>query len=49
LTVNGFTPVSSQVFRSSETEHWGSQGTYTPGEQLSLPPLSIVTIAFADS
>jgi O-glycosyl hydrolase len=49
LTVNGFAPVSSQVWRSSETEHWGSQGTYAPGEQLSLPPLSIVTITFADS
>jgi len=49
LTVNGFTPERSQVFRSSATEHWASEGAYAPGEQLSLPPLSIVTIAFADS
>ena len=49
LTVNGFAPASSQVFRSSATEHWASEGTYAPGEQLSLPPQSIVTIAFADS
>ena len=49
LTVNGFTPVSAQVFRSSASEHWVSQGTYAPGEELSLPPLSIVTIAFADN
>jgi hypothetical protein len=49
LTVTGFAPVSSQVFRSSATEHWINQGTYAPGEELTLPPMSIITIAFADS
>jgi O-glycosyl hydrolase len=49
LTISGFVPASSQVWRSSATEHWASQGTYAPGEQLSLPPLSIVTLAFADT
>jgi glucuronoarabinoxylan endo-1,4-beta-xylanase len=49
LTINGFVPASSQVFRSSATEHWASQGTYLPGEELVLPPKSIVTIALADS
>jgi O-glycosyl hydrolase len=27
LMVNGFVPVTSQVFRSSATEHWAPQGT----------------------
>jgi len=49
LTVDGFTPASAQVFRSSATEHWISQGSYAPGEPMSLPPLSIVTIVFSDS
>jgi O-glycosyl hydrolase len=49
LTVNGFVPASAQVFRSSATEHWAAQGAYVAGEELSLPPLSIVTIALADS
>lgn len=49
LTVSGFVPVSSQVFLSSAVEHWAFQGAYTPGEDLSVPPMSIVTIAFADS
>jgi glucuronoarabinoxylan endo-1,4-beta-xylanase len=49
LTVEGFVPASSQVFLSSAEEHWASQGSYTPGEELSVPPLSIVTIAFSDS
>ena len=48
LRIFGFAPTSSQVFRSSATEHWAAQGIYAPGEQLTLPPLSIVTIAFAD-
>ena len=49
LTVAGFAPASSQVFRSSATEQWAFQGTYAPGDELAVPPLSIVTIAFADS
>jgi hypothetical protein len=49
LTVDGFAPVSAQVWRSSATEHWVSQGTYSVGDSLDVPPLSIVTIAFADS
>ncbi|MBN2576401.1 MAG: hypothetical protein JXP73_17700 [Deltaproteobacteria bacterium] len=48
LTVNGFAPASSQVFLSSATEHWALRGAYAPGEELSLPPMSIVTIAFVD-
>lgn len=48
LMVEGFVPASSQVFRSSATEHWVPQDTYVPGEGLTVPPLSIVTIAFAD-
>lgn len=49
LTISGFAPMSSQVFRSSATEHWAPQETYAPGALLTLPPLSIVTIAFLDS
>jgi glucuronoarabinoxylan endo-1,4-beta-xylanase len=49
LMVQGFVPASSQVFRSSASEHWAAQAAYAPGEELSLPPLSIVTIAFADN
>ena len=49
LKVIGFVPVSSRVFRSSATEHWAAQPAISPDEDLSVPPLSIVTIAFADS
>jgi O-glycosyl hydrolase len=49
VVVDGFVPVSAEVWRSSATEHWVSQGSYAPGDAVSLPPLSIVTLAFADS
>jgi O-glycosyl hydrolase len=48
LTLTGFLPASAQVFRSSATEHWAPQEPFVPGADMSVPPLSIVTLAFAD-
>jgi glucuronoarabinoxylan endo-1,4-beta-xylanase len=42
LTINGFTPTSSEVYRSNEIETWQYRGTYDPS--ISLPAYSIVTI-----
>ncbi len=42
LTLNGFTPSSSEVYRSSETEHWLYIGTYS--SSITLPAYSITTI-----
>jgi O-glycosyl hydrolase len=43
LTLNNFTPTSSQVYRSSQSENWVSLGTYNPS--LTIPGRSITTIA----
>ncbi len=42
LALNGFTPTSSEVYRSRETENWVSLGPFTGS--LALPPKSIITI-----
>jgi hypothetical protein len=42
LTLNGFTPCSSEIYRSSETENWLYLGPYSPS--LTLPAYSITTI-----
>jgi glucuronoarabinoxylan endo-1,4-beta-xylanase len=42
LTLHGFTPSSSAIYRSSATEHWLYLGTYSPS--LTLPAYSITTI-----
>jgi O-glycosyl hydrolase len=43
LTLNGFSPASSEVYRSSETENWVSLGTFS--NPISLPAKSITTIS----
>jgi O-glycosyl hydrolase len=42
LTLNGFTQSSSEVYRSSASDHWVSLGTFS--NPISLPALSITTI-----
>lgn len=42
LSLNGFTPSISEVYRGSETENWLYIGTY--GSSLVIPPYSITTI-----
>jgi glucuronoarabinoxylan endo-1,4-beta-xylanase len=42
LTLNGFTPSSSEIYRSSEAEHWLYLGPYSPS--MTLPAYSITTI-----
>jgi O-glycosyl hydrolase len=42
LTLNGFTPCSSEIYRSSETENWLYLGPYS--SSLTLPAYSITTI-----
>ncbi|MDD5063980.1 MAG: hypothetical protein PHQ35_04365 [Phycisphaerae bacterium] len=42
FTLKGFIPSSSEIYRSSETEHWLYLGPYSPG--LTLPAYSITTI-----
>jgi hypothetical protein len=44
LTLNGCTPTSSAVYRSSSSEHWASIGSFS--NPVSLPAKSITTIAF---
>jgi O-glycosyl hydrolase len=52
LTINGFPPsdsvVLSDVYRSSQTEHWSYIGTFNPSQSLSLPAQSITTISLAN-
>jgi glucuronoarabinoxylan endo-1,4-beta-xylanase len=51
LTVDGYTidaDTISVVYRSSATEHWLSLGAYDREKDLTIPPLSIVTIAFTN-
>jgi glucuronoarabinoxylan endo-1,4-beta-xylanase len=43
LSLNNFTPSSSEVYRSSQSENWVSLGTYNPS--LTIPGQSITTIA----
>jgi O-glycosyl hydrolase len=45
LTLNNFTPTSSQVYRSSQSENWVSLGTYNPS--LTISARSITTIALS--
>ncbi|MFA5423481.1 MAG: hypothetical protein WC374_06440 [Phycisphaerae bacterium] len=47
LSLNDFIPVISEVYRSSATENWAYQGTYSPS--LTLPGESITTIALTAS
>jgi glucuronoarabinoxylan endo-1,4-beta-xylanase len=42
LTLNGFSPTSSEVYRSSATENWAYQGTYS--SSVTAPAKSITTI-----
>jgi hypothetical protein len=42
LTLNGFMPSSSEIYRSSQTEHWLYLGPYSPS--LTSPAYSITTI-----
>jgi hypothetical protein len=44
LNINDFSPANSQVYRSSETEHWLSLGAFS--NPISLPAYSITTISF---
>jgi O-glycosyl hydrolase len=46
LTLNHFSPdgSTSEVYRSSSTEHWSSLGEFNPAEALTLPAQSITTI-----
>jgi glucuronoarabinoxylan endo-1,4-beta-xylanase len=44
LTLDGFSPVNSEVYRSSETENWVYLGAYSL--PLTLPAYSVTTIAF---
>ncbi|MBN2353668.1 MAG: hypothetical protein JXD23_13935 [Spirochaetales bacterium] len=46
LVLSGFTPVSSEIYRSSSTEHWVKAGTYEAGRKITLPSLSIATVRF---
>jgi glucuronoarabinoxylan endo-1,4-beta-xylanase len=42
LTLKGFTPSSSEVYRSSQTENWVNLGPYSPS--LAVPAYSFTTI-----
>jgi glucuronoarabinoxylan endo-1,4-beta-xylanase len=42
LTLNGFSPTSSEVYKSSATENWVYQGTYS--SSMTAPAKSITTI-----
>jgi O-glycosyl hydrolase len=51
LTLNGFSLDNSEIYRSSETEHWAYIGPFYEGGSLMLPARSITTIhstAFSD-
>jgi len=47
LAINNFSPVDSEVYRSSSTEHWLYLGAFVPSQALSLPANSITTIALS--
>jgi glucuronoarabinoxylan endo-1,4-beta-xylanase len=51
ITLNGFSLDNSEIYRSSETEHWAYIGPFYEGGSLMLPARSITTIhstAFSD-
>ncbi len=45
LTLNGFSLDNSEIYRSSETEHWAYIGPFYAGGSLMLPARSITTIS----
>ncbi len=45
LTLNAFFPDTSEVYRSSSTEHWSYIGTFDEPQPLLLPAESITTIS----
>jgi len=49
LSLGGFSPDSSGVYRTSETEHTKYSGTFDESQPLALPPQTITTISLAGS
>jgi hypothetical protein len=47
LSLAGFNPAASAVYRSSATEHWVSLGTFNPPQHLRCPKQSITTISLS--
>jgi len=49
LDLVDFSPLSSKVYRSSQTEHWRYLGIFNPSQQLICPRKSITTISLSNS
>ena len=49
LSLGGFSPDSSGVYRTSETEHTKYSGTFDESRPLALPPQTITTISLTGS
>ncbi len=49
LSLGGFSPDSSGVYRTSETEHTKYSGTFDQSRPLALPPQTITTISLTGS
>jgi len=49
LSLGGFSPDSSGIYRTSETEHTEYSGTFDESQPLALPPRTITTISLAGS
>jgi glucuronoarabinoxylan endo-1,4-beta-xylanase len=49
LSLGGFSPDSSRVYRTSETEHTEYSGTFDESQPLALPPRTITTVSLTGS
>jgi len=49
LSLGGFSPDSSGIYRTSETEHTEYSGTFDESQPLALPPRTITTASLAGS
>jgi len=49
LSLGGFSPDSSRVYRTSETEHTKYSGTFDESQPMELPPQTITTISLTGS
>jgi len=49
LSLGGFSPDSSGIYRTSETEHTEYSGTFDESQPLALPPRTITTTSLAGS
>lgn len=47
LALNGFSPLSSQIYRTGRTENWLYIGAFNPSKQLLCPAKSITTITLS--